>query len=280
MERGLDDIWLMPPQSSPYPMAERMSNDGNPSSNDGRAAKVRREVTRLLACIAEGADHYKVLEVKREASTDRVRAAYCRAVEQLHPLKCQDIIEADGVMRWKLSEVFLRVVEAFSVLSSPGRRVEYDGMLDRRPITPLPMPKLPELRHHLDTEAFNSHASGGAQSSNKVGLGSAFGYSEINAPRVRDRRKASRLSLQLPVRVSSPDDDWQEVTESRDVSRSGIKLYLSQSPKPGTMFVLELPMPLALRNHGFRDGMYVVKALVRHIKPDEGGYLVGAEFQE
>jgi hypothetical protein len=39
-------------------------------------------------------------------------------------------------------------------------------------------------------------------------------------------------------------------------------------------------MPLALRNHGFRDGIYVVKALVRHIVPSDGGYLVGAEFQE
>jgi hypothetical protein len=39
-------------------------------------------------------------------------------------------------------------------------------------------------------------------------------------------------------------------------------------------------MPLALRSHGFHEGLYVVKAVVRHARPEEGQYLVGAEFQD
>ena len=70
------------------------------------------------------------------------------------------------------------------------------------------------------------------------------------------------------------------LAEGLNAAAIGAKLYLSESPKRGTIFVLELPMPLALRNHGFRDGMYVVKALVRHIEPFEGGYLIGMEFQD
>jgi DnaJ-class molecular chaperone len=175
---------------------------------------VRAEVERLLACIAEGADHYRVLDISREAPVDDVRLAYCKAVEQLHPLKCQDLIEGDGVLRWKLSDVFLRIVEAFSVLSSPGRKVEYDGLLNLRPIKPLPMPHLPGFHSQSDAVAFADSNPDGDNGSKRFGLGSAFGYAELNAPKVADRRAAARLALRLPVRVRSNNNDWQEVTET------------------------------------------------------------------
>ena len=261
-----------------------MSNNETAMMNDvqaisGRATQVRAEVERLLTCIAEGADHYRVLDIGRDSTLDRVRQAYCQAVEQLHPLKCQDLIEGDGVLRWKLSEVFLRIVEAFSVLSSPGRKIEYDGLLNLRPIKPLPMPDLPEFRSHTDASAFADLNPDG-DNSKRFGLGNAFGYAELNAPKVADRRGTARLALRLPVRVSSDNNDWQEVTETLDVSRNGLKIQLSRSPQPGTVFFLELPMPLALRSHGFHERLYVVKAVVRHARPAEGRYLVGAEFQD
>jgi hypothetical protein len=247
---------------------------------NGRATQVRAEVERLLACITEGADHYRVLDISRDSTIERVRLAYCKAVEQLHPLKCQDLVEGDGVLRWKLSEVFLRVVEAFSVLSSPGRKVEYDGLLNLRPIKPLPMPHLPGFRSRVDSSAFTDSNPGGNDGSKRFGLGSAFGRTELDAPKVADRRGAARLALRLPVRVSSDTNDWQEVTETLDVSRSGIKIQLKHYPEPGTVFFLEFPMPLALRSHGFHEGLYVVKAVVRHAQPADGRYMVGAEFQD
>ena len=254
-------------------------NDGQ-AVLEGRGSEVRAEVERLLTCIAEGADHYRVLDIGRESTVDDVRLAYCKAVEQLHPLKCQDLIEGDGVLRWKLSEVFLRIVEAFSVLSSPGRKVEYDGLLNLRPIKPLPMPNLPAFRSRSDPSAFAGANPDGDNGTTRFGLGSAFGYAELDAPKVADRRAAARLALRLPVRVSSDDNDWQEVTETLDVSRGGVKIQLSRAPQPGTVFFLELPMPLALRSHGFHDGLYVVKAVVRHALPEDDRYLVGAEFQD
>ncbi len=263
-----------------------MSNHGTARRNEvlaidkGRATQVRAEVERLLACIAEGADHYRVLDISRDSTVDKVRQAYCQAVEQLHPLKCQDLVEGDGVLRWKLSEVFLRIVEAFSVLSSPGRKVEYDGLLNLRPIKPLPMPNLQAFRRQRDSSAFAESIPDRDNGSKRLGLGSAFGHAELNAPKVADRRGAARLALCLPVRVSSDNNDWQEVTETLDVSRSGVKIPLSHYPQPGTVFFLELPMPLALRSHGFHEGLYVVKAVVRHAVLNEGRYLVGVEFQD
>jgi len=80
--------------------------------------------------------------IESDASIEDIREAYRRAVENLHPLKCRDIIELDGVMRWKLSQSFLRIVEAFSTLSRPARRIEYDARRNRRPTAPLPVPPM------------------------------------------------------------------------------------------------------------------------------------------
>jgi PilZ domain-containing protein len=81
------------------------------------------------------------------------------------------------------------------------------------------------------------------------------------------------------VRVTSGDHKWREVTESVDVSRTGIKLQLTHDAKPGTILVLELPMPLALRSHSHNDQLYVVRAAVRHSADNDSGYLVGAQFE-
>jgi hypothetical protein len=142
------------------------------------------------------------------------------------------------------------------------------------------MPHLPGFRSRSEGSPFSNSSPGSDTGSKRIGLGSAFGRAELNAPKVSDRRGAARLALRLPVRVSSDTNDWQEVTETLDVSRSGIKLQLKHYPQPGTIFFLELPMPLALRSHGFNEGLYIVKAVVRHARPDDGRYLVGAEFQD
>jgi len=254
-----------------------MTNKKTKSSgaDRGRTDEIRAEVERLLECIAQGADHYRVLGVGRDASLEDIRKAYCAAVEQLHPLKCQDLIEAEGVMRWRLSQVYLRVVEAFAALSRPGRRVEYDGVLNHRPLAPIPMPPVPETLQPPEGKTMSQ--PGVIQK--KLHLGSIFGHPFARMPNVGDRRRDKRLALKLPVRVTSGDHKWREVTESVDVSRTGIKLQLTHDAKPGTILLLELPMPLALRSHSHNDQLYVVRAAVRHSADNDSGYLIGAQFQ-
>lgn len=251
-----------------------MSQTAIDSGIQKRITKVRSEVERLLGCISDGADHYRVLAVTRDASIDDIREAYRRAVEHLHPLKCREIIEADGSMQWKLSQAFLRVVEAFITLSRPARRIEYDGVLNRRPTSPLPLPKMPE-----STRSGEIRALTGPIPVERVALGTAFGYSERGAPKASDRRRVIRFALRLPVRVTSEEGDWQEVTESWDVSRLGIRLCLSREVEPGTVLRLELPMPEYLRLHSPAESIYVINAVVRHIYGATGKRaLVGAEF--
>lgn len=248
-------------------MTERSMDEAVP----GRWNEIRSEVNRLLDCISDAADHYKVLRVTRDASPDEIRAAYRRAVEHLHPLKCRDIIEIDGAMQWKLSQAFLRVVEAFTTLARPARRIEYDAVLNRRPTSPLPVPAI--------TSSPPTLSSTGDLAAERPRIGSAFGHSERTVPKVADRRRVIRFALRLPVRVSSTNGEWQEVTESWDVSRLGIRIRLSRRVDPGVELRLELPMPDYLRVNNRGETIYSIVAVVRYVvEQNTAGYLIGAEF--
>jgi hypothetical protein len=245
------------------------------STDQERMEKVLSEVERLLGCIRDSADHYRVLGVSRDASLDDIRVAYRRAVEHLHPLRCRDIIALDGSMQWKLSQAFLRVVEAFTTLSRPARRIEYDGNLNRRPTAPLPLPGV------QDPRPGGVVARSLAESTpEKPSLGNVLGYAERGGPKVADRRRVIRFALRLPVRVTAEDRSWQEVAESWDVSRLGIRLRLQQELDPGALIHLELPMPEYLRLHSQNEPVYSVTAIVRYVLPplNGTGRLVGAEF--
>jgi hypothetical protein len=70
------------------------------------------------------------------------------------------------------------------------------------------------------------------------------------------------------------------VTESKDVSRTGIRIHLKHEVEAGEQLKLEIPMPLALRDHSHNESLYTVFATVRNFKPsDSGGFLVGIEFE-
>jgi curved DNA-binding protein CbpA len=246
-------------------------------SNGDRRARIRKDVDRVLACINDGSDHYEVLAITRHATSDEIRKAYCEAVETFHPLKCQELTESDGAMRWQVSQAFLRVVEAFTTLSRPARRIEYDAALTRRPVTPLPLPSFtdpPKPGERTELDYIPSEPD-----NDRYSIGSAFGHS---GPSIVGRgrvRQHTRMPLRVPVRVTSEEEKWQEVTESREVSRDDIQFRLSCPVESGTLLRLELPMPFELRDHSHHQLIYTVRAIVELASESDGqGYWVKAQF--
>ena len=237
----------------------------------GRLGEIRAEVDRVLACIAAGGDHYSAMSIDENATIEEIRQAYRHAVDRLHPLKCQDVIEADGAMRWKLSQAFLRIVEAFTTLSRPARRIEYDAKLAQKPAAPLPIPPIPTGPLTGDLAAAQK-----ALSSQKHLIGRAS-TANPEIRKVTDRRRAARLDLRLPVHVRY-EDGHIELTESTDVSRAGIRVSLTRRPAPGETLALVLPMPDFLRTHNHSEKYYSIGAIVRHTSQSGDSYVVGAEF--
>jgi len=98
-----------------------------------------------------------------------------------------------------------------------------------------------------------------------------------------NRRRTDRFKLAIPARVAGvdgkADSKWSEMTETLDISRTGVRLRLNRPVRYGMVFYLSLPLPPKLRSHGFADASYNVYALVRRIEPPKKGVrIIGLEF--
>jgi curved DNA-binding protein CbpA len=80
-------------------------------------------------------DHYATLGVPRDAPADAIRKAYLALAKERHPDRFPDTAAKEEAQRF-----FARLTEAFSTLSNPRERREYDAQLSR------PAPKTPEER--------------------------------------------------------------------------------------------------------------------------------------
>jgi len=235
-----------------------MEQEGVVSHIENRAL-TGDEISLLAGLITEEPDHYTVLGVNRDASSEDIHSAYRLAVEYFHPLKSRELTESDSVMHWKLSSAFLRIEEAFTVLSRPSRREIYDDnlsgiacrtLLQSKPVsadTPRAVPAEPA-----------------ALQKPKDGSG-------------KELRRVPREPLVLPLRVSF-DRQWQELTETTDVSPLGVRFKLSRPLEPGSELRLEMPMPRNLRTHSFDADLYVCSAFVIYAANAESGRQVVAEF--
>ncbi len=237
-----------------------MEQDGVVSTIEHRALSPE-EIGLLASLITDEADHYTVLGVDRDATREQIEAAYCLAVEYFHPLKSRKVTESDSVMHWKLSSAFLRIEEAFAVLTSKSRRRVYDDELTG--VTNRSFP--PSLRHPSSDRSMQSEWSHNDQ------------VPGAREPGAKEMRRVERVPLNLPLRVSF-DRYWQELTETLDVSPLGIRFCLSRPVEPGSQLRLELPMPRHLRTHSYDEEVYVVSAFVLYAGNQGSSRQVVAEF--
>jgi tetratricopeptide (TPR) repeat protein len=94
-----------------------------------------------------------------------------------------------------------------------------------------------------------------------------------------EQRRATRINLNLPMRVHCKEKGWREQTESLDISPLGVKFSLSHHVEPGMRLQLEMPMPENLRIYKAGKEIYEVEAYVcRILFANDGKILVGAEF--
>ena len=100
----------------------------------------------------------------------------------------------------------------------------------------------------------------------------------------QERRKVSRMSLRVPVRVQGRDADgqtWEEMTNTEDASTGGVSLRLKHPARLGQVLHLSMPLPKRLRSYDLTDPSYRSYALVRNVRsagtetPRVGVMLIG-----
>jgi hypothetical protein len=264
---------------------------------------------RLLHQIETATTHYEMFGLEQTATYERVLQAYQDAFAILYPpYKLR--ISADEKLVEQMDAAFSKLSWAFSILANFRKRADYHTYVlakakpPQEPATTTSQRKTPnstlrtisEARKTTGTHAAISQALSSDQpastrrsASKEIPLkenqtpGTQPLYSEYSSS-VKDdnRRRSQRFKLPIPARVAGFDrsgNKWHEMSQSLDVSRTGVTLQLQKRVRPNTVLYVTLPLPTKLRTHGFADVSFNTYALVRRVEPPKKGKrIVALEF--
>ena len=125
-------IDFRPPVPTGKPKAEVMLRRAkvttvSPAASGTAASETRSLIAEKMRVLDAGGDHFAILGVGKNASSDEVRTAYFSLAKRLHP----DRLQAVGVddSSGDAQRLFARINLAFGILSDPMRRAEYGKML-------------------------------------------------------------------------------------------------------------------------------------------------------
>ena len=245
----------------------------------------------LLIRIDSATTYYQVLGVERSHGQDEIKSAFQQLLDLLFPSYVVGrSMPAEVTPR--IERAFQKASQAFAVLASFARRREYDSAL----LSIASNTATSSESIHSRGSQTGGVGSGGAGHSNSSAVATnkddvtldrmphrGLAYRETLSVRLgNNRRRCERFKLSIPARVTGHDRQngkWHEMTETIEVSRTGVRLRLRKPVRRGTVLYLTLPLPTKLRAHGFAEQSYNVYTLVQRVEPPRQGVrAVGVEF--
>jgi PilZ domain len=231
------------------------------------------ELEGLLDRIERSTTHYQILSAERSASQQQIKLCYQQALGLLYPpYSIGATIPPEMISR--IERAFNKASLSFSILAAFNRRKEYDLALASISSRPAPSQSVEQQPAPSSTNDEVSARPLPPQQKPQAEL-----------PRVAsndNRRRAERFRVPLPARVTGHDrktGKWNEMTETVDVSRTGLTLKLRRRVRHGMIVYVTLPYPTKLRTHGYADSSYSIYALVRRVEPPrKGTRVIGLEF--
>jgi curved DNA-binding protein CbpA len=267
-----------PPLKNPKAASPARPSPPKPTEKQLRA--FFRELKQILDRVERATSHYQVLGLDRLAASGEIKMGYLRSVAFLHPSYFEIAVAIPASLMPQIDEAFEKVSQAFAVLVSFNRRVEYDNTLIKEMgeaadevYSELRTGDLPTEYGAIALEALQRE-SGTDQSA-----ATPEAQSEETG---KNRRRSERFKLTIPVRITGYDSKfgrWHELTQTLDVSQLGAKVRMRRRVLLGMVVNLALPLPSNLRHGGDDGSTYNVYALVRRVEPTKGGLrTVGFEF--
>lgn len=249
------------------------ATDEEPKFAAGQISTYFLELEGLLDRIERSTTHYQVLGVERSVSQKQIKLSYQQALDLLYPpYSISATIPPEMISR--IERAFNKASLSFFILATFNRRKEYDSALASiatRPASSQSVEQRPAPSSTNDEISLNR-----IPHQREV-------YAEFsNSVTSDNRRRCERFKLSLPARVTGHDrknGKWHEMTETVDVSRTGLTLKLNKRLRYGMIVYVTLPYPAKLRAHGYADASYNVYALVRRVEPPrKGERVIGLEF--
>jgi curved DNA-binding protein CbpA len=238
------------------------------------------ELERLLDRVECSTTHYQILGLERSANHEQVNRSYLQCVALFYP-SYNIGASVSGEMASRIERAFNKVSQSYSVLASFNRRKEYDAALHS-------IASKTQSLNAAKTAPFESAGKTASPQYAKPDEDVLLSRVESKETAYKDlvkednRRRSDRHKLAVPARVTGHDrrsGKWHEMSETIDVSRTGLTLRLRRRVRHGMVLYLTLPLPTKLRSHGYTDPGYNVYALVRRVEPPKKGVrVVGFEF--
>lgn len=236
------------------------------------------QLERLLDQVEFSTTHYQILGLERSATHEQVNRAYVEALALLYPAyNIGMAVPAEMVQR--VERAFNKASQSFSILASFNRRKEYDAALSS---IANKTRSIVAQKHPPANPSSQPEQARDQELIQRTATPREF-YSEFAKKDEGDnRRRCERFKLTVPARVTGHDrksGKWHEMTETIDVSRTGLTLRLRRRMRLGMVLYITLPLPTKLRSHGYTDPGYSVYALVRRVElPKNGARVVSFEF--
>ncbi len=145
--------------------------------------------------------HYDVLEIKKNATTDEIKAAYKVAALQWHPDRSKQWMSPADHARFK-DAMFRRVHDALEVLSDASKRYQYDNPSAFDPVPPLTEA---DANWHRLNDAYIKHlaTSNSAKDKARHAAKVAFKHADVKPEPMEESPPASPTSKNFTFNIFS-----------------------------------------------------------------------------
>lgn len=132
----VEPVETEPPPSLAESVAESPHPTGSMAVDASEAAQLCFELWEILRVIDDGGTHHQVLGINRRFTPDELKKSYRELAKKFHPDRHSQLAAFDFQVKAELERVFIRIQQAYDVLSIEESRKKYEASIRFPTMTP------------------------------------------------------------------------------------------------------------------------------------------------